>query len=173
VARCPDREFVEAWISMGEKMTCIELKRAVEADEERKMCAEGKLPLALPEEVSELFHEACRAVDAAENRDVPRAEALVIMARHFIEVWKDALKERNTWSRRVRERDGGWCSVPGCSRPAAHAHHLQYRSHGGKDVDANGGATCVPHHLHGIHEGYVRVRGEAPDRLVWELGEKE
>jgi hypothetical protein len=165
--------FVNAWISMAEKMTCIELRRAVEADEERKMCAEGKLSLALPEEVSDLFREACRAVDAAENRDVPRAEALVIMARHFMEVWKDAVKERNTWSRRVRERDGGWCSVPGCSRPAAHAHHLQYRSHGGKDVDANGGAACIPHHFHGIHKGYVRVRGEAPDRLVWELGEVE
>jgi hypothetical protein len=171
VARCPDRAFVEAWICMAEKMTCIELKRAVEADEERQMCARGLLPLALPQEVSEVFHEACRAVAAAEGRVVFNAEALVIMARHFIEVWKDLPKERKTWSRRVRERDGGWCTVPGCSRPAAHAHHIELRSHGGGDEDENGGSTCLAHHLQGIHKGYVRLRGRAPDRLVWELGE--
>jgi hypothetical protein len=96
-----------------EKMTCIELKRAIEAGEEKQMCARGKLPLALPEPVTELFHEACRAVEVAERRFVPTAEAL----------------------------------------------------------DENLRSTCLAHHLHGIHKGYVRLRGRAPDELVWELGE--
>jgi len=26
------------------------------------------------------------------------------------------------------------------------------------------------HHLHGVHRGWVKVSGKAPDALVWELG---
>ena len=62
-------------------------------------------------------------------------------------------------------------TVPGCSRPAANVHHVRYRSHGGGNDEANLTAVCLAHHLHGVHKGYVRVRGRAPDELVWELGE--
>src|SRR5207237_10776238 len=31
-------------------------------------------------------------------------------------------------------------------------------------------SLCAAHHLHGVHLGYIRVRGRAPDRLRWELG---
>jgi len=34
-------------------------------------------------------------------------------------------------------------------------------------------SLCLAHHLHGVHKGYVRVRGRAPDQLEWELGEEE
>jgi hypothetical protein len=27
---------------------------------------------------------------------------------------------------------------------------------------------CVAHHLVGVHKGYIRVSGEAPDGLKWE-----
>ncbi|TMA84015.1 MAG: hypothetical protein E6J63_23670 [Deltaproteobacteria bacterium] len=30
--------------------------------------------------------------------------------------------------------------------------------------------ACAAHHLHGVHKGWIRVRGVAPARLVWELG---
>ncbi len=153
-------------------MTCIELKRTVLADEERKMCARGELALALPGSVSELFHEACRAVSAAAKRLVPTADAWAVMCAHFVLTWGAVPRTRRTRSRRVRERDGGWCSVPGCSRPAAHAHHVRFRSHGGGHGDENQTGICASHHLHGIHKGYVRVRGRAPDALVWELGEQ-
>jgi len=33
-------------------------------------------------------------------------------------------------------------------------------------------ALCAAHHLLAIHEGYMRVTGKAPDRLVWEIGLK-
>ena len=173
VARCPDVEYVEAWIGKAEELTCIALRRAIEADEEKQMCAEGKLRLALPEAVRQLFHEACRAVDAAEKRIVPTAEAWVLMCEHFVETWKEALKERNTPAKRARDRDGGWCTVPGCSRPAANSHHIRFRSHGGSNAERNRTSLCLAHHLHGVHKGYVRVRGKAPDQLEWELGEKE
>jgi len=89
VARCRDPKFVEAWIAKAEAMTCIELARAVEADEERQLCAREELRLVLPRRVSALLGEACCAVRAAEARLVPTSEALVIIARHFIEVWKE------------------------------------------------------------------------------------
>ncbi len=173
VARCKDPQFVEGWIAMAESMTCIAFKRAVEADEERQMCARDELRLVMPERVMPLFRDACRAVNEVEKRWVPTAEAFVIMCRHFIEVWEEALKEKNTSSRRVRERDGGWCTVPGCSRVAANVHHIRYRSQGGGEEESNKTTPCGAHHHHGIHKGYVRVSGEAPDDLVWVLGEED
>jgi hypothetical protein len=94
---------------------------------------------------------------------------LVRVARHFIETWKPHVKKARTLSQKVRERDLGRCQVPGCSRRAVHAHHVQPRSHGGEDTDENLVALCACHHLLGIHGGYIRVRGRAPDRLVWEV----
>jgi hypothetical protein len=78
---------------------------------------------------------------------------------------------------RLRElaalRDRWLCQVPGCSRAAAHAHHIRYRAHGGDDSPENLVALCAAHHLHGVHVGWIRVSGRAPDHLVWELGERE
>jgi hypothetical protein len=39
----------------------------------------------------------------------------------------------------------------------------------GQDL-SNQTGICLAHHLHGIHKGFVRVRGKAPDALVGELG---
>ncbi len=44
---------------------------------------------------------------------------------------------------KVIDRDHGWCTVPGCSRPAVHAHHIRYRSHGGGDDEANQTGLCA------------------------------
>ncbi len=172
VARCQDREYVEAWIQMAERMTCIELRRAVEADAEKQMCARGKLRLVLPERVRALLSAACRAATRAEGRLVTTSEALVLMSRHFILTWKEVLKERNTPAKRSRDRDEGWCTVPGCSRAAANSHHIRFRSHGGGHGEPNRTSLCLAHHLHGVHKGYVRVSGQAPDGLRWELGER-
>jgi hypothetical protein len=51
-----------------------------------------------------------------------------------------------------------------------HAHHIDYRSAGGKDELPNLTGLCAAHHLRGVHTGRIRVRGQAPDRLQWELG---
>ena len=97
---------------------------------------------------------------------------LVAIARHFLEVWKPLVKQRRTQSQRVRERDLGNCQVPMCSRRAAHAHHVDPRSHLGPGIDPNLVGICSCHHLRGVHGGYIRVSGTAPNGLVWELGGK-
>jgi HNH endonuclease len=62
--------------------------------------------------------------------------------------------------------------VRGCSRAAAHVHHVTYRSAGGGDDLANLVSLCAAHHLHGVHMGFIRVSGKAPDELHWELGRR-
>ncbi len=163
VAWCESIDFVDAWIEIAEKKTCIELKRLVEADSDKQMCARRELKLRVPEDVRALFSACCRVTRAGASR------TLVLIAEHFIATWK--VKGRRTKAKGVIERSDGWCTVPGCSRPAVHSHHIKYRSHGGGDEETNQTGICLAHHLHGIHEGYVRVHGRAPDGLVWELGE--
>ena len=92
------------------------------------------------------------------------------MARHFIDTWKPHVKKAKTVSQKIRERDLGRCTVPGCSRRAVHGHHVLFSSHGGSDDPENRTALCACHHLRGIHGGYIRVWGVAPDHLTWELG---
>src|SRR5439155_24209322 len=58
----------------------------------------------------------------------------------------------------------------GCSRPAAHLHHIEYRAHGGSNDESNLLCLCAAHHLFGIHDERMRVTGKAPDELVWEFG---
>jgi hypothetical protein len=72
----------------------------------------------------------------------------------------------------VRERDGGWCQVPGCSHLAPHAHHIELRSQGGSDDLANQLALCGFHHLRCVHGGTLQVKGTAPDGLTWLVGGK-
>ncbi|MFL5391837.1 MAG: HNH endonuclease, partial [Myxococcales bacterium] len=85
------------------------------------------------------------------------------------DTWGAALRERRTVSKEALERDRGFCLYPKCSRPAAHAHHVDYRSHGGPDELGNLAGLCAVHHLRGVHGGWIRVTGTAPDRLRWEI----
>lgn len=93
------------------------------------------------------------------------------MTRYFVEIWGPLLCGRGRPSSAVQERDGGWCTAPGCSRPSAQDHHLVFRSRGGGDGPGNQTALCAPHHLRGVHGGRLRVSGSAPDRLRWELAD--
>ena len=70
-------------------------------------------------------------------------------------------------------RHHGLCAVPGCSRQARHVHHITFRSRGGPDETWNKVAICIPHHLHGIHRGFLVVSGRAGERLFWKLGTRE
>jgi hypothetical protein len=71
----------------------------------------------------------------------------------------------------VVERDGYRCAVPGCtSRRNLHDHHLEFRSAGGSDAPENRVTLCAFHHLRCLHAGLLRVRGRAPDDLIFELG---
>jgi len=75
-----------------------------------------------------------------------------------------------TKRKRILLRDRHRCQVPGCSRPAAHVHHIEYRAHGGNNDESNLLCLCAAHHLFGIHENRMRVTGKAPHELVWEFG---
>jgi hypothetical protein len=171
VARCSEPMFVEAWIARAEKMTVAELKRAVEADRDAQTRTRGELLVRLPEDVRTVFSDACRAVREVEGRWVGVSECLVIMSRHFVETYREEMRPR-TRAQKVMERDRGLCTCPGCSKAADHVHHVVFRSHGGSDEEENLTSLCLAHHLHGVHKGYVRVQGAAPDGLAWELGER-
>jgi HNH endonuclease len=169
IARHADEESIESWIALAERLTCIELQRHLQDGEERQMCARGEFEVWMPRRVAALFLLACRAVRKDAGRWMSPGECLGRMAAHFVDVWKPALTGRSTPQRRILARDKGFCQVRGCSRAADHVHHIEFRSAGGSDDPSNLVSLCATHHLRGIHMGYIRVTGKAPDRLRWEL----
>src|SRR3954467_1159992 len=163
---------VEEVIATAEGMTCIELRRKLDADEERHMCTRRELDLRVPRSVALLLREAMAAARKAAGKWVPQGECLRMIAHHFVDTWGPALRQKRTSRNEVMARDKGYCTTPFCSKSAGHVHHIDLRSHGGSDEPSNKVAICVVHHLRGVHMGRVRVSGRAPDQLVWELGER-
>jgi hypothetical protein len=91
---------------------------------------------------------------------------------HFISTYEGVLKRRRTNPQRVRDRDGGWCTVPGCSAHSDDAHHIEYRSRGGHPTALwNQTGGCRFHHGC-VHDVGLRLEGKAPDALVWTLDEE-
>ncbi len=194
VAGIADRETEAAWIARAEGSTAVALRREVEAEEAAEpvrraeaaqVCAPGGSPasppvelrLRVPVRVAALLASALRVAQRAPRPDGrvgwrSDSECLALVAGHFLTTWAGLPRPRTTPQRRALARDGHRCQVPGCSRAAVHAHHVLYRSHGGGHQGENLTSLCAAHHLHGVHRGFVRVRGLAPDQLVWELGER-
>ncbi len=167
VAHHADDASVDAWLARAARMTCVELRRAIDGAVEAQMCAEGALAVRIPSPVRALVSAAFRAARDAAGRWLSPGECLAEIALHFVATWGTARKPtRNP----VLERDRGHCQVPGCSRPATHAHHVSYRSRGGGNERENLVSLCAAHHLHAVHRGWIRVRGRAPDGLEWQLG---
>ena len=133
------------------------------------MCARGAFQAWLPRATSLLVAAAFHAARKAAGRPLSAGECLVAIAQHFIDLWGPAVAGRNTLQARIRKRDRHFCQTPGCSRPAAHAHHLQPRTQGGSDEESNLVSLCAAHHLRGIHDGRMRVTGTAPGNLRWEV----
>lgn len=69
--------------------------------------------------------------------------------------------------RQILSRDGLRCAVPGCSnRGRLFAHHVRWKSHGGRTQLVNEVSVCL--RCHGlIHEGLLQVAGRAPHGLRW------
>ena len=132
------------------------------------MCAPATLQALVPFEVGQLLSEAFESVRRVEDLELASGACLVRVARRFIEVWKDQVKGPRTVAQKVRARDGR-CQTPGCSGPAEHSHHVEFRSHGGGDELENQVGLCPFHHLRCIHGGWLRVTGRAPDALTWIL----
>ncbi len=169
VANVADFDSVNEWIRRAAGMTCARLELAVEAALDAQACARERLEARVPERVAGLVNAALRAAAESSGERLDPAGCLVRVARHFVETWGPLLERRKTLERQILERDGYRCQVPGCTRPAAHVHHIVLRSHGGGDDPGNLTSVCAVHHLRGIHGGRIRVSGTAPDGLVWEL----
>ena len=54
--------------------------------------------------------------------------------------------------------------------PTLQSHHLRFRSARGPDEPWNRTTLCAFHHQRGVHAGLLRIRGRAPEALVFELG---
>jgi hypothetical protein len=116
-----------------------------------------------------LLAAAIETAKARANHPISDGEALAIISAHFICTYEGVLKRRRTNSQRVRDRDGGWCTVPGCSAHADDAHHIEYRSRGGHPTALwNQTGGCRFHHVC-VHDFGLRLEGKAPDALVWTL----
>jgi hypothetical protein len=172
-ARHAEDDSIDEWIERGEHVPCITLRRELQAREETQMCARGEVEIWAPRSVAAVIALACSAARKAAGRWISTGECLARIAQHFVDVWERALPVRRTLPRKVLERDGFLCQVPGCSRAADHAHHIQYRSRGGSDELSNQTSMCSVHHLQGVHMGRIRVSGLAPDRLRWEVATPE
>src|SRR4051812_3964420 len=169
IARDVAPEDVPRWIEQAQDLTCIELRRQLRETADAQMCARGQFSVWVPESVATLLKGAFRALRAAAQRWLWAEECLIALAEHFIETYRHLLRRARTLQRRVRARDRHRCQVPGCSRPAAHAHHIVALSQGGTDDEENLVSLCAAHHLNGIHGGRIRVTGTAPHALVWEF----
>ncbi len=116
----------------------------------------------VPAEVARLFR-GCLATLA--RRLGSKGQALDAMFDHCLATWRVPTARHH----RVFERDGWRCTAPGCSSQRnLHAHHVFFRSAGGGDELANLTTLCAAHHQRGVHAGVLRIRGRAPEGLVFE-----
>jgi hypothetical protein len=147
-----------------------------EASGEAQMCAgETRLDLRLrlPAELWHVFDRAITLVRLRAQAWLSDAECFLTLVEHFRQVWSapELLPTENELFNAVAERDGWVCSAPGCTcRRNLTVHHIQFRSQGGGDEPTNVTLVCFRHHLEGIHAGRVRVSGQAPGALDWEMG---
>ncbi len=134
------------------------------------MRAAQRVSARIPLRVAVLLNAAIQSVRGVAGAQLPVGKCLALISRHFADTWKDAVP-RWTPSQRHRERDGGWCTVPGCSRHSTDSHHAVLRSQGGSDDATNRTGVCGWHHHRCLHAGHLRVRGTAPGALTWERRE--
>ncbi len=172
LARLPGGE-VEDWVPRARELTRVELRKAIDENDDTQMRAVRVLRAPVPERAARLLQASFRAVRAVEGRLLDDGKCLVRVALHFVETWRAYVKRPRTASQKVRERDLGGCQAPGCCRRAVHAHHVVPRSRGGGDEPSNLVSLCAFHHLYAVHGGFLRVRGRAPDALVWEVGPRD
>ena len=84
VAGCATEGTLDAWIAKAERMTCIALRREVEAHDDRQMCARGVLAFFAPRRVGELLAATFRTVRAGSTRWLLPSECLQVLSEHFL-----------------------------------------------------------------------------------------
>jgi hypothetical protein len=148
-----DPESARAWVERARAVTLRRLEEDAEA------APHPVIAFRAPPEVAELFLSM-----------LARAGSLERLLAHAICTWVDHGKLFDDYA--DFERDGFRCTAPGCTgRRNLHSHHIRYRSHAGPDEPWNRTTLCAWHHERALHlERTLRIRGRAPDRLVFALG---
>jgi hypothetical protein len=141
----------------------------------------GAISFWLPEELFEFWNyglAVCRAANGVtiiepyggeQRKDPTLTECVEIFLDSFIAEW-DVMGE---FAKRdsILARDGYRCQNPVCrNRRHLHKHHPKFRSRGGSDESTNKCTTCESCHQRGVHKKYIRVTGEAPGNLTWDIG---
>ena len=124
-------------------------------------------------EVVRLFRACLATVQLALERSpgppATPGEALEAMCDHVLAVWTEGERRLTAGERRARrvyQRDGWRCTVPGCqSYRNLQAHHIRFRSLGGGDEASNLTTLCAAHHHRAVHTGRIRIEGSAPYEL--------
>lgn len=143
------------------------LVAALGADARQKLAACDSWALRLT--LSEPIYERWIALENAYRRVRETDKSFVeFMLDSVWEVWGPRFKRTRAYEH-IYVRDRCRCSNPVCSRRTLGPHHLVYRSQGGTDDDENLTTLCPVCHLHGVHEGRIRVSPPASN-MRWVLG---
>ncbi|MFO0582017.1 MAG: HNH endonuclease signature motif containing protein [Anaeromyxobacter sp.] len=173
VAKVATPADVKARIEAAAAKPALDTKREVREEQDRQIWRTGEVRFPVPKDVDALFKDAVTAARLRAGAPLTPGQALFMMSAHFTETWVDLALALWKKADEVMKRDQGRCQVPGCSHAAQHVHHIRFRSHGGGSESWNLVALCAAHHLVAIHQGFIRVRGRAPDDLVWEFFERD
>ncbi len=164
-------------IAAAAATTHQQTERESTEEEEKQNREAGVRRLWGPQDAVQTVTDAIVSAQAAwvgAHGESPDAgQALALVAEYFLKVRKEHRRPGRSMPRERREvlmRHGGLCAAPGCSREARHVHHITFRSQGGSDEVWQKTPLCVPHHLHGIHRGYLTVHGKAGSWLIWRFG---
>jgi hypothetical protein len=124
----------------------------------------------LPDDVHVLWRRVDAQIAAAAGRTTVPWQRLLALLEHFLRQWDVPDEGRFLVLHRILARDGYQCAVPGCLvRRGLERHHVVFRSRQGPDSPENVVTVCAVHHRIGIHGGWVRCEGTAPDALTWRL----
>jgi len=173
LSRLPEKDIPEE-ILRAKAITVIALRRRLEKAEDARMRGQGKLETFVPRSVAHLLAAAMatvrgRVARGCVDREPTDGECLAVIAAHFIRTHEAVARRRLSNSQKVRERDGDWCTVPGCSAHSDDAHHIEFKSQGGhRTAMWNQAGACRFHHRC-VHDFGLRLEGRAPDELVWTL----
>jgi hypothetical protein len=176
VAQDATPETVADLIAKAADTTWQQTDREATAREDQRNRALGIRRLWGPKDVMETVVAAIVSAQRwseSQGRRIDAGEALVLIADHFWEEWRWLRGKCSKARQQILRRNGGTCEVPGCSLPGRHVHHIRYRSRGGADEPWNETLVCIPHHLRGIHMGYLKVEGRAGERLTWRFANGE
>ncbi len=155
LSRVADLESARAWVARAEAVSF----RRLEDDVEGAPPEPAAIAFPAPPEVAEFFLQM-----------LDRAGSLERLLAHAIRSWVEQGELFEDYA--DFERDGFRCTAPGCTgRNNLHSHHIRFRSHQGPDEPWNRTTLCAYHHERALHlERTIRIRGRAPDRLVFALG---